>query len=195
MTTRQVRKAKPAQKVMVKKSTTRKPKEPAEIDEDGFTLVTGKNAARRPPQQIQPQQATTTQYEVLSSDEDDEEEESKSDEDEQSQSEEEDNNRKKAPKANQPRLRRELRALGVTQESDETSEEPRPSRSKMTRELRSQGIAQQAKESTTTTTYSNKEEAPGAIHSSITSDPGVPTTFEETFFGPISHVRRPMKNS
>jgi hypothetical protein len=51
--------------------------QPAEIDEDGFILVTGKNAARRPQQQIQPQQAArgqpTTQYEVLSSDEDDEE--------------------------------------------------------------------------------------------------------------------------
>ena len=101
----QVRKSKPAQKGRAKKLTTRKSQEPAEIDEDGFILVTGKNAARRPQKQIQPQQATrgqpTTQYEVLSSDEDDEEEESerdeesKSDEDEQSQSEEEDNNRKK----------------------------------------------------------------------------------------------------
>jgi hypothetical protein len=112
-------------------------------------------------------------------------EESKSDEDEQSQSEEEDNNRKKATKANQPRLRRELRALGITQESDEIS------RYKTTRELRSQGTTQPAEESTTTTTSSNKEEAPGVIHSAITSDPGVPTTFEEVFFGPMSHVWRP----
>jgi hypothetical protein len=116
---------------------------------------------------------------------------SKSDEDEQSQSAEEDNNRKKAPKANQPRLRRELGALGFTQESDETSEEPRPSRSKMTRELRSQGITQPAEESTTPTTYSNNEEAPGAIHSAIISDPGVPITSEEAIFGPMSHVWRP----
>jgi hypothetical protein len=129
----QVRKSKPAQKGMAKKSTTKKPKEPAEIDEDGFILVTGKNAARIPQQQIQPQQAArgqpTTQYEVLSSDKDDKEEESKSDE--VSQSEEEDNNKKKAPKARQPGLTRELRALGISQENDETSEEPRPSRSKM----------------------------------------------------------------
>jgi hypothetical protein len=45
---RQVRKPKPAQKGMAKKSTTKKPEEPAEIDEDGFILVAGKNAARRP---------------------------------------------------------------------------------------------------------------------------------------------------
>jgi hypothetical protein len=149
---RQVRKPKPAQKRMETKSTTKKPKDPAEIDEDGFILVAGKTAARRTQQQIQPQQAAkgqpTTQYEVLSSDKYDEEEESKSDEedkdeksksdeDEESQSEEEDNNKKKAPTAKQSRLTRELRALGISQESDETSEEPRPSRSKMTRELRS----------------------------------------------------------
>jgi hypothetical protein len=36
---RQVRKSKPAQKGMAKKSITRKTKEPAEIDEDGFILV------------------------------------------------------------------------------------------------------------------------------------------------------------
>jgi hypothetical protein len=35
---------------MAKKSATRKPKETAEIDDDGFILVTGKNAARRPQQ-------------------------------------------------------------------------------------------------------------------------------------------------
>jgi hypothetical protein len=58
---RQVRKPKPAQKGMAKKSTTTKPKEPAEIDEDGFILVTGKNAATRPQQQIQPQQAARGQ--------------------------------------------------------------------------------------------------------------------------------------
>jgi hypothetical protein len=66
----------------------------AEIDEDGFILVTGKNAASRPQQQIQPQATRgqpTTQYEVLSSDEDygeedsESEEERKSDEDEESQ--------------------------------------------------------------------------------------------------------------
>jgi hypothetical protein len=70
---RQVRKSKPAQKGLAKKSTTKKPKEPAEIDGDGFILVTVKNAVRRPQQQIQPQQAErvppTTQYDVLSSDE------------------------------------------------------------------------------------------------------------------------------
>jgi hypothetical protein len=54
---RQVIKPKPVQKGVTKKSTTKKPKEPAEIDEDGFILVTGNNAARRPQQQIQPQQA------------------------------------------------------------------------------------------------------------------------------------------
>ena len=42
----QVRKSKPAQKGRAKKLTTRKSQEPAEIDEDGFILVTGKNAAR-----------------------------------------------------------------------------------------------------------------------------------------------------
>jgi hypothetical protein len=179
---RQVRKSKPAQKGMTKKSTTKKPKEPAEIDEDGIILVTGKNAARRPQHQIQPQHAArgqpTTQYEVLSSDE-------------ESQSEEEDDNKKKAPKAKQPRLTRESRALGISKESDETSEEPRPSRSKMTRELRSLGTTPSAEESTTTTTSSNKEESPGAIHSAITSDSRVPTTFKEAFFGPMSHVWRP----
>jgi hypothetical protein len=74
----QVRKPKLAQK-LAKKLTTRKSQRPAEIDEHGFILVTGKNAAIRQQQQIQPQQATRgqpiTQYEVLSSDEDDEEEE------------------------------------------------------------------------------------------------------------------------
>jgi hypothetical protein len=167
-------------------------------------LVTGKNAARRPQQQIQPQQAArgqpTTQYDVLSSNEDDKEEESKSDEDEESkshedeesQSEEDDNNKKKLPKAKQPTLTRELRALvGISQESDETSEEPRPSRSKMTRELRSLGTIPPAEESTTTTTSSNKEGSPGAIHTAITSDPGVPTSLEEAFFEPMSHVWRP----
>jgi hypothetical protein len=61
----------------------------------------------------------------------------------------------------------------------------------MTRELRSLGTAPPAEESTTTTTSSNKEEAPGAIHSAIASDPGVPSTFEEALFGPMSHVWRP----
>jgi hypothetical protein len=102
---RQVRKPKPAQKGVAKKSTTKNPKEPAEIDEDGFILVTGKNATRRPQQQIQPQQAArgqpTTQYDVLSSNEDDEDEESKGnedDEDEEIKSEEEDNNTKETPR-------------------------------------------------------------------------------------------------
>jgi hypothetical protein len=130
---------------VAKNSTTKKPKEPTGIDEDGFTLVTGKNAARRPQQQIQPQQAArdqpTTQYDVLSSDEDDKDEDSKSnedDKDEESKSKEEDNNRKEAPRTQQPRLTRELRALDITQVSNEKSEEPRPTRSKMTRELRPQ---------------------------------------------------------
>jgi hypothetical protein len=69
---RQVIKYKPAQKGMAKKSATKKLKEPAEIDEDGFIIVTGKNAVRRPQQQIQPQQSAsaqpTTQYDVLSRD-------------------------------------------------------------------------------------------------------------------------------
>jgi hypothetical protein len=51
---RQVRKSKPAQKGRAKKSTTKKPKELEEIDEEVFILVTGNNAARRPQQQIQP---------------------------------------------------------------------------------------------------------------------------------------------
>jgi hypothetical protein len=89
------------------------------------------------------------------------------------------------------RLTRELRALGIPQESDESSEETRPSRSKMTRELRSMGTTPPAEEFTSTTSSSNKEESPGEIHSDITSDPGVPTTFEEKFFGPMSHVWRP----
>jgi hypothetical protein len=29
------------------------------------------------------------------------------------------------------------------------------------------------------------------VYSAITSDPGVPSTFEETFFEPMSHVWRP----
>jgi hypothetical protein len=96
---RQVRKPKPIQKGVAKNSTPKKPKEPAEIDEDSFILVTGKNAARRPQQQIQPQQAArghpAAQYDALSSDEDDKDEESKSDEDEESMSKEDDNNNKK----------------------------------------------------------------------------------------------------
>jgi hypothetical protein len=79
---------------VAKNSTSKKPQEPAEIDDDGFILVTGKNAARRAQQQIQPQQAPrgqpTTQYDALSSDEDDEDEESKSKED--------DNNNKEEPR-------------------------------------------------------------------------------------------------
>jgi Reverse transcriptase (RNA-dependent DNA polymerase) len=98
---------------------------------------------------------------------------------------------KKAPKSKQPRLTRELRALGISQESDETSEEPRPSRSRMTRELRSLGTTPPAEESKTTTTSSNSKESLGEIHSAITSDPAVPTTFDEAFFGPMSHVWRP----
>jgi CBS domain containing-hemolysin-like protein len=39
--------SKPAQKGVAKSSTTKKLKEPTEIDEDGSILVTGKNAARR----------------------------------------------------------------------------------------------------------------------------------------------------
>jgi hypothetical protein len=176
-----------------KKSTTKKPKEPAEIDEDGYIIVTGKNTARRPQQQMQPQQAArgqpTTQYEALSSDEDDEDEESKSDEDEEedSKSKEEDSNKKEAPRAQQPRLTREIRALGITQESIEKSEEPRPTRSKMTRELRSLGTIPPSEKSATTATSNNNEGSSGAIHSAITSDPGVPTTF----FGPKSNVWRP----
>jgi hypothetical protein len=61
----------------------------------------------------------------------------------------------------------------------------------MTRELRSQSSTPSTEEATTTTTSINKEGATGAIHSAITSDPGVPTTFEEAFFGPMSHVWRP----
>jgi hypothetical protein len=57
----QVRKPGPVQKGVAKNSTTKKPKEPVEIDEDGFILVTGKNAARRPQQQPQPQQTTRGQ--------------------------------------------------------------------------------------------------------------------------------------
>jgi hypothetical protein len=166
----QVRKSKPAQKGTTEKAITRKPREPAEIDEDGFILVTGKNAARRPQKQAQQtaRAQPTTQYEVLSSNEDNEEEESeseeerKSDEDEESLSKEEDNNKKKAPKARQ--LTRELRALDISQENDEPSEEPKPSRSETTRELRSLGTTPQAEESTTIATSSNKEESPGAIH-------------------------------
>jgi hypothetical protein len=45
---RQVRKSKPIQKTIAKKTTPKKSKEPIEIDEDGFILVTEKNAARRP---------------------------------------------------------------------------------------------------------------------------------------------------
>jgi hypothetical protein len=67
-----------------------------------------------------------------------------------------------------------------------------PSRSRMTRELRSLGTTPRpAEESTTTTITSNNKGSPGAIHSAITSDPGVPTTFEEAFFEPMSHVWRP----
>jgi hypothetical protein len=61
--------------------------------------------------------------------------------------EEEDNNKKEAPRTQRPKLTRELRALGITQESDEKSEEPRPTRSKMTRELRSLGTIPPAEES------------------------------------------------
>jgi hypothetical protein len=42
----QVRKSKCTQKGVEKKSTTKKPKEKAEIDEDGLILVTGNHAAR-----------------------------------------------------------------------------------------------------------------------------------------------------
>jgi hypothetical protein len=69
---RQVRKSKPAQKGIAKKPVPKKPQDPAEIDDDGFVLVTGKNAARRSQQRTKPQQAArgqpTTQYDVLSSD-------------------------------------------------------------------------------------------------------------------------------
>jgi hypothetical protein len=182
---------------------------PAEIDGDSFILVTGKNAARRPQQQIQSQQPArgqpTTQYDALSSDEDDEDEESKSDEDDEDEesksdgdkkdeeikSKEEDNNKRKAPRTQKPRSTRELRAPGISQESDEKSEEPRPTRSKMTRELRSLGTIPPSEESTTTTTSSNNEGSPGAIHSAITSDPGVPTTFDKAYCGPMSHIWRP----
>jgi hypothetical protein len=99
--------------------------------------------------------------------------------------------KKKTIRTQQPRLTRELRALGISQESDEKSEEQRPTRSKMTRELSSLGTLPPAEESTTTTTSSNNEGSPGSIHSAITSDPGVPTTFEEAVFGPMSHVWRP----
>jgi hypothetical protein len=108
---------------VAKSSTSKKPKEPAEIDEDGFILVKGKNAGRRPRQKIQPQQAArgqpTAQYDALSSDEDDEDEESKSEEDdkdEESKSKEDGNNNKEEPRTQQPRLTREFRALGITQD-------------------------------------------------------------------------------
>jgi Reverse transcriptase (RNA-dependent DNA polymerase) len=61
----------------------------------------------------------------------------------------------------------------------------------MTRELTSQGTTQPEEETTITTTSSNKDKAPEAIHSVIISEPGVPTTFKEAFFGPMSHVWRP----
>jgi hypothetical protein len=34
-------------------------------------------------------------------------------------------------------------------------------------------------------------ETPRELYSAITSNPGVPSTFEEAFFGPMSHVGRP----
>jgi hypothetical protein len=64
----------------------------------------------------------------------------------------------------------------------------------MSRELRSLGNIPPAEESTTTTTSSNDEGSPGAINSAITSDPGVPNTFEEAFFRPKSNVWRPAIN-
>jgi hypothetical protein len=89
--------------------------------------------------------------------------------------------KRRRPEHNNQILTRELRALGITQDNHEQSEEPRPTRSKMSRELRLQSTKPPAEESTTTTTSTNNEGSPGAIHSAITSDSGVPTTFEEPF--------------
>jgi hypothetical protein len=145
--------------------------------------------------QIQPHQAArgqpTTQYDALSSEEDDEGEESNSDEVEESKNKEYDNNNKEEPRTQRSRLTRKLTALGITQEREEKSEEPRPIRSKMQIELRSLVTIPPAEESKSTTTSSNNEGSPGAIHSAITSDPGVPTTFEKAFFGPKSNVWTP----
>jgi hypothetical protein len=61
----------------------------------------------------------------------------------------------------------------------------------MSRELRLLGTIPPTEESTTTTTSSKNKASPGAIHSAITSDPGVRNTFEEAIFGPKSNVWRP----
>jgi hypothetical protein len=94
-----------------KKSTmkAKKTKEPVEIDEDGFILVTKKNAARRIPLiQQQPQQQAARSSSEEDEDDNEEEEiqqESEEQEDESSGEEEEE----ETPRQPRPRLARELR--------------------------------------------------------------------------------------
>jgi hypothetical protein len=56
----------------------------------------------------------------------------------------------------------------------------------LARELWELGITPTDSESVNTINENSRE-----VYSAITSDPGVPSTCEEAFFGPMSHVWRP----
>jgi hypothetical protein len=67
-----------------------------------------------------------------------------------------------------------------------TKKVPKPQRPRLARELRALVITPTDSESVHTI-----NETPREVYSAITSDPGVPSAFEEAFFGPMSHVWRP----
>jgi Reverse transcriptase (RNA-dependent DNA polymerase) len=146
-----------------KKTST---KEPEVIDEDGFTLVTKKRAARGIPpitQQLPENQDAPSDEEE---DEHEENDEDNKEEDEEKQQQSE-----------------EQKEESSDDETDNDEEESKPQRPRLARELRALGITPTDSESVNTINETTRE-----VYSAITSDTGVPSTFEEAFFVPMSHI-------
>jgi hypothetical protein len=93
-------------------------------------------------------------------------------------------------------MARELRALGITQDSEDEESKAKSIRPRLTRERKALGTTSTGTGSSNENegkadTSSEDNEPPRREYSAITSDPVVPTTFEEAFFGPKSNVWRP----
>jgi hypothetical protein len=71
-------------------------------------------------------------------------------------------------------------------DDDNDEEESKSQRPRLARELQASAITPTDSESVNTI-----NETPREVYSAIASGPGVPSTFEEAFFGPMSHVWRP----
>jgi hypothetical protein len=177
-----------------KKDDQQRKKEGREADneeEDGFIMVSNKKAARRtPPTQatpaappiraaapVTPQRTTVPNSRVISS---------PSDEDEDDNDDNEDKENRGFTRVNEE----EDYSYEGDEDSEATTEpgllRPRP---RLTWELRALGII--PPRSTATEESKDDDEVVEAIYSAVTTNPGVPQTFEEAFFGPIKEFWRP----